>query len=160
MYFTDMRRLRRELVRGELDPGDGAIYVFLMFGLAVPLWYPQPIDPTFTALPTSGVLLGFINLGIAAVGVWYCYRANGGSTGVRFAETFTAVAWVASVRLLLGLVLPLLVALYVVVTFAPSQLKIPAPLAIPVFGPITQALLLWRTSAHIAVVQKRRARAA
>jgi hypothetical protein len=102
LYFIDEKNVRRDLVEDRVSTRDAAIYLFLVFGYQLRIWYPvsvPSVDEFVAAWPDFALSLasGATTIG----GFVLCYRANGADSGDNFVERFVALAWVSVVQLTL-----------------------------------------------------------
>jgi hypothetical protein len=106
MEFVRIGRLKDALIRGPLSAFDTAKYLAVQGALISILFIPSPTDAppdwTFGAYPLS-----------ALAGVYYCYKRNGGSAGIRLAERFLAIGWVVGIRVAFCIVIPAFVGVFV-----------------------------------------------
>ena len=102
MYFLDDKSLARDLARRAVPQSDVAIYVFLLMGGQIPVWYPAPFPEKagFTPDPVA-FLSGLAAIAIGVYGVRAAWRANGGNDGENFAERFVALGWVSGFQIAL-----------------------------------------------------------
>jgi hypothetical protein len=91
MTFINIERLKAQLGQGELRASETAKYLAAQGALLSLIFIPSPatapMDWDFITHPLLSV-----------VGVYYCYRRNGGAVGVRFAERYLALGWVVGLR--------------------------------------------------------------
>jgi hypothetical protein len=94
MTFVNLKRLKAELAQAELPASETAKYLAAQGALLSLMFIPspenEPADWAFVAHPL-----------LAVIGVYYCYRRNGGALGARFAERYLAVGWVVGWRVAL-----------------------------------------------------------
>ena len=91
MELFSIARLKTTLAHGALPARETAAYLAAQAALLSIGYIPTPADqPTGWAFAAYPVL--------AVVGVYYCYRCNGGATGRRFAERYLAIGWVVGVK--------------------------------------------------------------
>ena len=147
MYFIDVRSLKRDLGVGPLDQADVAIYVFLVCG-GVPLFYPIVSDPSENLGPFGlSLLASFV---IAVLGTVACYRANGRTSGVRFAERFISLSWVVGFRVFLATLLPVVVLRIAAERLYPESDEL---LRYWLTELPVEALIFWRIYVHIRSIQ-------
>ncbi|HEV3485099.1 MAG TPA: hypothetical protein VG106_06810, partial [Vicinamibacterales bacterium] len=91
MRFFSIRRLKSDLAGGPLPARATAQYLAAQGALMSVAYVPSPAH----APADWGFIVHPL---LALVGVYYCYRRNGGPTGERLAERFLAVGWVVGIR--------------------------------------------------------------
>jgi hypothetical protein len=151
MEFFRLERLKSKLVRGPLPANETAKYLAAQGALSSLLFIASPEQDMggwpYIAFPALSVL-----------GVYYCYRCQGGAIGERFAERYLSVGWVVAVRVAAAVV-PLffaaLVALVVTNGFESSWWESPW------FDDIFEAAMLgvvgvayWRTGVHLSAIHR------
>lgn len=146
MEFLRIRRLTADLARRPLSAPDTAKYLAAQGALLSILFIPTPAEA-----PADWPFLAYPLL--ALLGVYYCYRCNGGPVGERFAERYLAVGWVVGVRVVLvtiATVIPCIVGLAFTSTglnwFEDARVWFVVDLG--VLGLIT--LVYWRMGVHLA----------
>ena len=121
MYFLDDRSLRADLARDRQPQFDVAVYLFLGTTLAVPVFYPAPVESVSDVLPSwRGFLDLVLAFGISLWGIRRCFLANGGAEGVAFAERFVSISWVVGWQIALPVIPVFLIATFLV---PPALLK-------------------------------------
>ena len=92
MEFLNLARLKRTLARGPLEPAEAAKYVAAQSMFFSLIFVPTPSNEE----PEAWTFI--LTVLLAGLGVFYCYRSNGGSLGERFVERYLAVGWVVGWR--------------------------------------------------------------
>jgi hypothetical protein len=91
MKIFNIKALKAELAQGDLRAPETAKYLAAQAVLVSIIFIPSPghraVDWAFVANPLVSLL-----------GLYYCYRQNGGETGLRFAERYLALGWVVGWR--------------------------------------------------------------
>lgn len=143
-------RLKATLARGPLPAGETAKYLAaqgaLMSLVFIPTPAEMPADWTFLAYPL-----------LAAAGVYYCYRSNGGALGERFAERYVAIGWVVGWRVALVLIAAFGFGLLSVVLRGddPGWLDNPHVAdAVNIGGFAVVGFIYWRMAVHLATVRR------
>ena len=146
MEFLRIRRLTADLARRPLSAPDTAKYLAAQGALLSILFIPTPAEA-----PADWPFLVYPLL--ALLGVYYCYRRNGGAVGERFAERYLAVDWVVGLRVGLAAV-AVLIAFIVGFAFTSGELgwledaRFARGIDLGGLGLI--ALVYWRMGVHLA----------
>ena len=151
MEFFRLKRLKATLLRGPLPPSDTAKYLAASAALCSVALIPSPGD-----VLSHWTLLAYPAL--ALLGVYYCYRRNGGAVGDRFAERYIAIGWVVGLRVTVVVFLLTalgLVAFTVVRGFDGSWLEHPAATHVVDVGTLgVVAVVYWRMGVQLADVHR------
>lgn len=144
MQFIDLRKVKEQLRNGDLPAVDVVRYVAGQAALGAVLFVPSPAGKAI-----DWDLLTFPLLGIG--GVVYCYRCNGASRGLRFAERYLALSWVVGWRA--ALAASALVAISAVALALAGQMEwlqqewVPTAVSALTFTLI--ACIYWRIGTHL-----------
>lgn len=104
MYFWRMRALKKQLIEQGLTERQIYLYVLISvaltaFGVEVMGYCPYE-TPDFWIYANSA-----LNICVPIIGTVVVFRANGGDSGVKFAERYFSIGLVAGVRFLVLLIL-------------------------------------------------------
>ena len=149
MEFINLRRLKDHMRTGPLPSADVAKYVALQAALGAVVFVPS------TAYLVSGwEYVVFPSL--AVVGVFYCYRCNGGAAGVRFAERYLAIGWVVGWRVAFVAFAMFVIGFFIAGFITPEALLSTSqwPVAARAVSLTLIACVYWRMGVHICDVSE------
>lgn len=146
MYFWKIGRLKKQLVEQGLSKRQ--LYYYILISVVINaavieiMAYGAPKVAT-----TWDYVFSLVNIGIAIIGTWAIYRANGGDNGVQFAERFFSIGLVAIVRFV-AVTAPVMIALMIYL-FPPPETADSVPLS------PTEVVMwaLWYAAAYAYIVK-------
>jgi hypothetical protein len=145
MEFININRLKSHLREGELSARETAKYLAAQGALQSLVFIPtpaeSPADWAFVAFPL-----------VSVVGIYYCYRRNGGELGTRFAERYLAVGWVVGWRVALVAVASVVLTAVVALVSVGNldwlhEPRIDTGIDVAALGLV--ACMYWRTGVHL-----------
>jgi hypothetical protein len=151
MEFIRLGRLKNTLREGPLSAVETAKYLAVQGALLSFIFIPSPADMsrdwTMIAYPVS-----------ALIGVYYCYRRNGGAGGRHFAERYLAIGWVVGLRIGLSLAMAIGIAAAIAALLGFNFDALSDPVVthgwdIAAFGAVL--FVYWRTGVHLADVPEK-----
>ncbi len=151
MYFWNIKALKAQIKRGELDDRETLPYFIVSGLLFIFIFNTLCMDPSNTKSNIWDLLSIFVDMVLLVVGTLYAYKKNGGTQGENFIRKYIAISFVVSVRFFLfSILLLLFVALPIVTFFFPSWLNNEAtdPFSV-LFYTAWQTLLYYRIAKHV-----------
>ncbi|PPC75989.1 hypothetical protein C4K68_17600 [Pokkaliibacter plantistimulans] len=158
MFYWNINKLKLQLINEGLSQRALFVYIFIYVMLCELATLLLPFG-TQRVPDDINILAAVAELVICMLGLFGCYRANGGKAGQHFAERFFSIGIVLLARFVVLLIPVYLVvfALNVMVqATAPEGMKTIMEIAVHVVSLLWSAGYYWRSAVHIGDVARAR----
>ncbi len=151
MYFWNIKALKAQIKRGELDDKETLPYFVVSNLLLIFLFDTLCASASTSESNMWDTLSLFADMALLLVGILYAYKKNGGARGRNFIRKYIALSLVVGVRFFLFFMLLLLVIILPIETlFFPSWLDSEAATPdVVLLDTAWQALFYYRIAKHI-----------
>ncbi|PXF30512.1 hypothetical protein WH50_14870 [Pokkaliibacter plantistimulans] len=158
MFYWNINKLKLQLINEGLSQRALFVYIFIFVMLSELVTLLLPFGKQHEP-DTLNILAAVADFVICMLGLFGCYRANGGKAGQQFAERFFSIGIVLMARFVV-----LLIPAYVVVfalavvgqATAVEGIAAMMTIAVQVVSLLWFAAYFWRSAVHIGDVAKAR----
>ncbi|MDH2436604.1 hypothetical protein QCD60_29250 [Pokkaliibacter sp. MBI-7] len=158
MYYWNIKKLKLQLINEGLSQRALFVYIFIYVMLSELVTLLLPFG-TQQAPDTANILVAMAEFVICGMGLFGCYRANGGKAGQQFAERFFSIGIVLLARFF-ALLIPIFVVVFAVAVVSQAtgmgDMESTMEAAIYVGMLLWLAAYFWRSAVHIGDVARAR----